>query len=221
MSHRTETLRDYTKALLALCTLLGISTKTLQGATSTTRGQVSNWRNGRRTLQPKDEHAVFDLLTQAATRLPITSVPDEPTALTYLEAIFTALLTLDQAWLDSEKAYAQWLRGRAAPVFHALNTKLDRHMSTPRTRQHLTQTRDDVRALLEDLPYMWEEAKTRNRLLKALGEDLTSATIPPTRKLHLVSEVLVRMFGERVWPADNTDKEGGAVTEMVTGRPTR
>ncbi len=136
----TQANRHYTKALLVTLQALGVPQKAIGRRLAVSKQLVSFWAKGTRTVQGAQEQEIFGLIIEAATDMKKCQWPDSQKACMWYNTLVVAITDLDEAKLETERAYADWLRDLAKPMLATMRAKLQGNAMAPATRTRLDET---------------------------------------------------------------------------------
>ena len=173
--------KRYAQALLAILQALGI--------------QQSDWAQGTYLAHPTQERKLRTLLVKAATEAHQKAY-DAATAKAVCEKLLKAIIDLDGAILEMEKAYSKSARASNKATLEAIESKLGFYAIEPVTRTRLEQTRLTVYAAMGSLQNIWRGAKTRNRALKALLDATPTTQEDMPAYLNSMLDLLIKAFGK-------------------------
>jgi transcriptional regulator with XRE-family HTH domain len=187
--------KRYTQALLATLQALGVQQKDIAKKLQVSQQLISDWTRGTYLAHPTHERKLHTLLGTAATEAHQQAY-DIATAQAVGEKLLKAIIDLDGAILEMEKAYSQSARASNKAALEAIESKLGFYAVEPVTRTRLEQTRHTVYAAMDDLQNIWPEAKARNRALKALLDAAPTTQEEMPAYLNSMLDLLMKAFGK-------------------------
>lgn len=187
--------KRYAQALLTALQALGVLQKDIAKKLRVSEHLVSCWARGTYLANQIQERKLRTMLVKAATETQQKEY-DAATAKALCENLLKAIIALDGAILDMEKAYSKSARASWKAALEAMESKLGLYAVEPVTRTRLEQTRRTVYAAMGNLQNIWRGAKTRNRALKALLEAAPTTQKDIPAYLNSMLDLLIKAFGK-------------------------
>ncbi len=187
--------KRYAQALLVTLQALGVQQKDIARKLRVSQQLISDWARGTYLAHPTQERKLRTVLVKAATEAQQKAY-DAATAKAVCENLLKAIIDLDGAILEMEKAYSKSARASNKAALEAIESKLGFYAVEPVTRTRLEQTRLTVYAAMGDLQNIWRGAKTRNRVLKALLEAAPTTQEDMPDYLNSMLDLLIKAFGK-------------------------
>ena len=202
--------QQYTKALLMVLKVLGVPQKVISDQLKVSQKIVSKWAKGESRIQGNQEQALYTMIIEAASRAKTQHWHDYSSAARWYKRLEASLVELDGAMLETEKAYANWIRDKVRPFLKTTPIPLEGYAMTPNTHRRLKSLYGEITALNADLAHQWKEAMERNRRIKALIDNKPTAAQAIPDYIPTALNVLLSMVAHIEVPLETATPPGNA-----------